>query len=124
MSAGAKARNMEKMMRKAAKEGNKKQAYMAIRHGGGATGIKDKIGGKGKKAARGAGGGRTKVVDKRLKADKRGEKVAYKKALKGSKKGNRKNTKKASKIGGGGGKKGGGVKKKGKKGGKARSEKR
>ncbi|CAD7925628.1 unnamed protein product [Amoebophrya sp. A25] len=108
MSAGAKARNMEKMIRKAQKEGSKKQAYMAIRKAGGNRNVT-----KGKATA----GAKAKVVDKRLKADKRGLKKAEKNAKKGKHKGNRARKsgggksggvkKKGGKKGGGGGKKGG-----------------
>eukprot|EP00392_Amoebophrya_sp_AT5.2_P000733 g734.t1 len=103
MSAGAKARNMEKMLRKATKEGSKKQAYMAVRKSGGSRNVT-----KGKPTA----GAKAKVVDKRLKTDKRGAKKAAKKASKGKHKGNR--ARKVVKKGGGGGKKagkGGGKKK-------------
>ncbi|CAD7928431.1 unnamed protein product [Amoebophrya sp. A120] len=80
MSAGAKARNMEKMLRKAQKEGSKKQAYMAIRKAGGSRNVTQ---GKPTKGAK------SKVVDKRMKTDKRGQKKAEKKAKKGKHKGNR-----------------------------------
>ena len=102
MSAGAKAKKIETMLRKAKKANEgKKSVMMAINKGGGA-----RQAAKGDKQGKNA---HTKVVDKRLKSDKRGEKNAAKRAKKGSKKGNHgrtagkqiKNHKKAVKKAGG-----------------------
>eukprot|EP00397_Hematodinium_sp_SG-2012_P011538 GEMP01011678.1.p1 GENE.GEMP01011678.1~~GEMP01011678.1.p1 ORF type:complete len:876 (+),score=279.42 GEMP01011678.1:52-2679(+) len=72
MSAGAKARNMERMMRKAKGEDKRTNKTMFIKKGGGGTDV-------GKKGAKLGKNVKTKVVDKRLKADKRGLKIAAKK---------------------------------------------
>lgn len=77
MSAGAKARNMERILNKAKREGKKTLSYMAVKKGGGATNVT-----KGK-ATKGA---KSKVVDKRLKCDKKAEARAVKKK-RGSKSG-------------------------------------
>ena len=74
---------------KAKAEGKRKEKYSAVKKGGGATDVT-------KKGGKGAAGGKVKVVDKRLKSDKRGEKNSRKKA---GKKGGAKAARKAGKGG-------------------------
>jgi len=95
MSSGAKARQMERLVRKAKREDKRGVKMMAIKKGGGGSNVTTK-GGKPTKNTQ------TKVVDKRLKKDKRGLKKAEKKnKKKGKGKKNQKggNAKKGGKKG-------------------------
>jgi len=72
MSAGAKARNMEKLVAKAKREDKRSVQTMAVKKGGGSNSVNK----KGTKLGKNV---KTKVVDRRLKSDKRGLKRADKK---------------------------------------------
>ena len=69
MSAGAKARNMEKLVAKAKREDKRSVQTMAVKKGGGSNSVNK----KGTKLGKNV---KTKVVDRRLKSDKRGLKRA------------------------------------------------
>mmetsp|Transcript_60321 Transcript_60321/g.155411 ORF Transcript_60321/g.155411 Transcript_60321/m.155411 type:complete len:1020 (-) Transcript_60321:45-3104(-) len=107
MSQGAKARQMRKAMAKAAKADERKVSVVSIKKGGGGKTDKGKV-------PRGA---KVKVVDKRLKSDKRGLKLAAKRNKKKAQATSRKASIKKEKNNGK--RKGGGSASKSKKGGKA-----